>query len=73
MAAWTASYVSMALDDLNERVKVLEGLENSMNEDPLEDSQIGHAWHMYILRACFNPMNPDIIQMEVVDTGEKLQ
>ncbi len=30
MAAWTASYVSMALDNPDERVKVLEGLENSI-------------------------------------------
>ncbi len=73
MASWTASYVSMALDDVNERVKELEGLKSSMKEDPLDDPQIGHAWRMYVLRACFNPMNLDNVLMEIVDTVPKLQ
>ncbi len=73
MICWTASYVSTALENEQQRIPAYEVLADGQTEDPLSDPQIGRAWRMFTIRNAFNPMNPVCTQMFVVNDVDSME
>ncbi len=72
MAAWTATYVSMALENEEQRVPVFEVIQQIMTENPFSDLRVGRGWRMHTTKTGCNSMKPKSVHLRVVKTLNQL-
>ncbi len=72
MAAWTATYMLMALENEEQRVPVYEVIQQIMTENPFSDLRVGRGWRMHTTKTGCNAMKPRSIHLRVVKTLDQL-
>ncbi len=73
MICWTASYISTALENEQQRIPAYEVLADQTTVDPLSDPRISRAWRMFTIRNAFDAMNPGMTQMVIVHDTESME